>query len=218
MWPSGRGREREAVAVGVVGGAVVGDPCGEVGGEGEGAAGGGCLEFVDDLDAAADASEAVADVDDAATSFPELNFVVEHVGLPRLDDFCWIAAQEPNVYGGLAVAAPMAVHRPRKFGEIMGELLFWLGEDRILFGSDYALWNPDWLVDQVMNAELTDEQKDEYGVELDVETMKKIMGENVAGLYDIDIEEKKRQFRDDDISEKFDLGAHYGGDAGAAAD
>ncbi|MFB6102200.1 MAG: amidohydrolase family protein, partial [Haloplanus sp.] len=89
----------------------------------------------------------VADVDDAATSFPELNFVVEHVGLPRLDDFCWIAAQEPNVYGGLAVAAPMAVHRPRKFGEIMGELLFWLGEDRLLFGSDYALWNPDWLVD-----------------------------------------------------------------------
>jgi predicted TIM-barrel fold metal-dependent hydrolase len=160
----------------------------------------------------------VKDVDDAASSFPELNFIVNHVGLPRLDDFCWIAAQEPNVYGGLAVASAMSTHRERKFGEIMGELLFWLGEDRILFGSDYALWNPDWLVDQVMNAELTDEQKDEYGVELDVDTMKKIMGENVAGLYDIDIEEKKRQFRDDEISERFDLGAHYGGDAGAAAD
>ncbi|MFC7172819.1 amidohydrolase family protein [Haloplanus litoreus] len=157
----------------------------------------------------------VADVDDAATSFPELNFVVEHVGLPRLDDFCWIAAQEPNVYGGLAVAAPMAVHRPRKFGEIMGELLFWLGEDRLLFGSDYALWNPDWLVDVVMNAELTEEQRDEYGVELDLETKKKIMGENAARLYDIDIEAKREQFRSDDVTEEFGLADHYAGDTAA---
>jgi predicted TIM-barrel fold metal-dependent hydrolase len=160
----------------------------------------------------------VADVDDAATSFPELNFVVEHVGLPRLDDFCWIATQEPNVYGGLAVAAPMAVHRPRKFGEIMGELLFWLGEDRLLFGSDYAIWNPDWLVDVVMNAELTEEQRDEYGVELDLETKKKIMGENAAELYDIDIEAKKEQFKSDDVTEEFGLADHYAGSSAAPAD
>ncbi|MDS0293683.1 amidohydrolase family protein [Halogeometricum luteum] len=152
----------------------------------------------------------VADIDDAASSFPDLEFVVEHVGLPRLDDFCWIAAQEPNVYGGLAVAAPMAQNRPRKFGEIMGELLYWLGEDRIIFGSDYALWNPDWLVETVMNAELTDEQKDEYGIELSTDVMKKIMGENVADLYDIDIEAKKEQFRADDVTEEFGLGDHYG--------
>ncbi|MBX0298008.1 amidohydrolase family protein [Haloarcula nitratireducens] len=152
----------------------------------------------------------VADIDDAASSFPDLDFVVEHVGLPRLDDFCWIAAQEPNVYGGLAVAAPMVQNRPRKFGEIMGELLYWLGEDRIIFGSDYALWNPDWLVDMMMNAELTDEQQDEYGVELTTDVMKKIMGENIAELYDIDIEEKKQQFRTDGVTEEFGLEDHYG--------
>ncbi len=160
----------------------------------------------------------VADVDDAATSFPELNFVVEHVGLPRLDDFCWIAAQEPNVYGGLAVAAPLAVHRPRKFGEIMGELLFWLGEDRLLFGSDYALWDPDWLVETVMNAELTQEQRDEYGVELSTDVMKKIMGENAAELYDIDIEAKKQEFQSDDITAEFGLESHYGAGTAPADD
>jgi hypothetical protein len=156
-------------------------------------------------------------VDDAATSFPELNFIVEHLGLPRLDDFCWIAAQEPNVYGGLAVAAPMAQNRPRKFGEIMGELLFWMGEDNILFGSDYALWNPDWLVETVMNAELTPDQRDEYGVELTTDIMKKVMGENAAELYDIDIEAKKEAFRDDDVTEEFGLESHYDR-TGAAAD
>jgi predicted TIM-barrel fold metal-dependent hydrolase len=45
----------------------------------------------------------VADVDDVASAFPGLRFIVEHVGLPRLEDFCWIATREPNVYGGLAV-------------------------------------------------------------------------------------------------------------------
>lgn len=155
----------------------------------------------------------VADVDDAATSFPELNFIVEHVGLPRLDDFCFIAAQETNVYGGLAVAAPFAQNRPRKFGEIMGELLFWLGEDNLLFGSDYALWEPDWLIPTVMEAELTPEQRAEYGVELSPEVKRKIMGENAARLYDIDIEEKRERFTDDAISREFGLGDRY-----AAAD
>ena len=33
----------------------------------------------------------VADIDHVATDFQNLNFIVEHCGLPRLDDFCWIA-------------------------------------------------------------------------------------------------------------------------------
>ena len=80
----------------------------------------------------------VADVDEVATAFPNLNFIIEHVGLPRLEDFCWIATQEPNVYGGLAVAMPFIHSRPRYFAQIIGELLYWIGEDRITFASDYA--------------------------------------------------------------------------------
>src|SRR5260370_2899395 len=48
----------------------------------------------------------VADIDDVATSFQNLNFIVEHCCLPLLDDFCWIATQETNVYGGIAVWLP----------------------------------------------------------------------------------------------------------------
>ena len=81
----------------------------------------------------------VADVDHAATNFPELNFIVEHVGLPRIEDFCFMATQEPNVYAGLSVVVGGLMHaRPRFFAKVMGELLFWVGEDKMLFGSDYA--------------------------------------------------------------------------------
>jgi len=45
----------------------------------------------------------VSDVDKVATRYQELNFIVEHVGLPRIEDFCFMATQERNVYAGLAV-------------------------------------------------------------------------------------------------------------------
>ena len=99
----------------------------------------------------------VADVDHVATDFTDLNFVVEHVGLPRLEDFCWIATQEPNVYGGLAVAMPFIHTRPRYFAQIIGELLYWIGEDRILFSSDYALWTPKWLVEKFVDFQIPED-------------------------------------------------------------
>ena len=50
-----------------------------------------------------------------------------------------MATQEPNVYAGLAVVIGGLMHaRPRFFAKVMGELLFWVGEDKMLFGSDYG--------------------------------------------------------------------------------
>jgi predicted TIM-barrel fold metal-dependent hydrolase len=139
----------------------------------------------------------VADIDDAATSFPHLNFVVEHVGLPRLDDFCWIAAQEPNVYGGLAVAMPFMFTRPGFFAHIISELIYWLGPDRLLFGSDYALWHPKWLVERFMAFDLPEDVRKETGVELTLDVKRKILGENAARLYDVDIPMQKRRLQDE---------------------
>ncbi len=129
----------------------------------------------------------VHDVDYAATDFPELNFIVEHVGLPRLDDFCWIAAQESNVYAGLSVAMAFVHLRPRYFAEIMANLLFWLGPDKLCFGSDYAIWSPKWLIEKFMAFELPEDLKQEYHVDLTVDIKRKILGENAARLYGIDI-------------------------------
>ena len=116
-----------------------------------------------------------------------LRFIVEHCGLPRLEDFCWIAAQEPNVYGGLAVVMPFIHARPRYFAEVLSELLWWLGEDRLLFSSDYALWSPKWLIDRFMAFELPEDIKQEKGVDLTLEGKKKILGLNAAKLYDLPV-------------------------------
>ena len=95
----------------------------------------------------------VSDVDHVGDGLPRtLNFIVEHVGLPRIEDFCFMATQEPNVYAGLSVVVGGLMHaRPRFFAKVMGELLFWVGEDKMLFGSDYGIWEPKWQVEGLVD-------------------------------------------------------------------
>ena len=102
----------------------------------------------------------VADIDHVATDFPELNFIVEHVG-PAADRGLLLhgdaGAQRLRrpavVVGGLIHA------RPRFFAKVMGELLFWVGEDKMLFGSDYAIWEPKWQVEGFVDWEIPEDDE-----------------------------------------------------------
>src|SRR5436309_273290 len=147
----------------------------------------------------------IGDVDTAATSFPDMKFVVTHIGLPRLDDFCWVAMQDKNIYAGMAVAMAFVHTRPRYFAEMMANLLYWLGPDRILFSADYALWHPKWVIEDFLNFELPEDLKKEYGVDLTMENKKKILGENAAKVWGIDIEEQKKKHKNDELTKKLHL-------------
>ena len=59
----------------------------------------------------------------------------------------------------------------------MANLLFWLGPDKICFGSDYAIWSPKWLIEKFMAFELPDDFEQEYHVDLTLEIKRKILGE-----------------------------------------
>jgi len=130
----------------------------------------------------------VADVDTAATSFTDLNFIVEHVGLPRIEDFCFMAVQEPNVYAGLSVVVGGLMYaRPKFFAKVMGELLFWVGEDKMLYGGDYNIWTPRWQVEGLVDWQMPDEDQFSDYPRLTTDSRKKILGLNAARLYDIPV-------------------------------
>ncbi len=90
------------------------------------------------------------------------------------------------MYGGLAVAIPFIHTRPRYFAQIIGELLYWIGEDKILFASDYALWTPKWLIEKFVDFQIPE---DMTRVRADHRRgrSEKILGLNAAALYDIDV-------------------------------
>jgi predicted TIM-barrel fold metal-dependent hydrolase len=130
----------------------------------------------------------VADLDFAATNLPELEFIVEHVGLPRIENFCFMATQEPNVYAGLVMVVGGLMHvRPRFFAKVMGELRFWLGEDKSIFGADYVIWEPHWQVEGFVEWNMqTDAKLFDYG-QLATPTKKKVVGLTAARLYDLEV-------------------------------
>lgn len=144
----------------------------------------------------------VRDIDEPAWLYPELNFIIDHVGLPRLDDFCWIAARCPNVYGSLAVALAFIHNRPRFFAEVMANLLFWIGPDRIIYGTDFPIWHPHWQLDDLMAMELPQDLQDEYKVTLTDEIKHKIVGGNIARLYGIDTDQKLEQIKNDEFAQR----------------
>ena len=76
------------------------------------------------------------DMDGAAANFPDINFVIYHVGLPFLDETCWQLIRYPNLYASIAATVNFIVRAPRMFAEILGKLLFWCGEDKIIYGSE----------------------------------------------------------------------------------
>jgi len=75
----------------------------------------------------------------------------------------------------------------------MAELLFWIGPDKILYGSDYGIWTPKWLIDKFMAFEIPEDETKETGSVLTLETKKKILGLNAARLYGIDVEAQKKK-------------------------
>ena len=87
---------------------------------------------------------------------------------------------------------PFIHSRPEYFAHVISELLFWIGEDKILYGSDYGIWSPKWLIEKFMAFELPDNVRKETGVNLTLESKKKILGLNAARLYDVDVAAQKK--------------------------
>jgi len=93
-------------------------------------------------------------------------------------------------------------NRPRWFAEVMANLLYWLGPDRILYGTDFPIWYPHWQLDDFLAFELPEDLKQEYGVDLTPEIKQQIIGGNLARLLEVDVPAKLEKIKDDELSQR----------------
>ena len=136
------------------------------------------------------------DMDGAAANFPDINFIIFHVGLPFIDEVCWQLVRYPNLYASIAATLNFIVRAPRVFAENMGKLMFWCGEDKILYGGVSPIWHPRWALDAFWNFELPEDLVTGYGYpQLTTQAKKKILGGNLACLMGIDVEQKVAELR-----------------------
>ncbi len=134
------------------------------------------------------------DMDGAAANFPDINFVIFHVGLPFIDETCWQLVRYPNLYASIAATINFVVRSPRQFAEWIGKLMFWCGEDKIIYGSETPIWHPKWALDAFWNFEIPQDMVEGYGYpQLTEQAKRKILGENLLRLQGMDVAETRRK-------------------------
>jgi predicted TIM-barrel fold metal-dependent hydrolase len=136
------------------------------------------------------------DMDGAAANFPDINFIIFHVGLPFIDETCWQLIRHPNLYASIAATINLIARAPRQFAEIMGKLLFWCGEDKIVYGSEAPIFQPQWALDAFWNFELPQDLVEGYLYpQITEQAKRKILGENLLRLHGMDVEETRARLR-----------------------
>jgi uncharacterized protein len=136
------------------------------------------------------------DMDGAAANFPDINFVIFHVGLPFIDETCWQLIRHPNLYASIAATINFVVRAPRQFAETLGKLLFWCGEDKIIYGSEAPIWQPQWALEAFWDFQLPQDLVEGYGYpQLTEQAKRKILGENLLRLHGMDVEATRARLR-----------------------
>jgi predicted TIM-barrel fold metal-dependent hydrolase len=128
------------------------------------------------------------DLDEACTDFPDLNFEVVHVGWSLIEDSCSQLARHNNMYANLEGVFNLIVKQPRRFAEILGQLLFWGGPDRLLYSSGASLVHPRPALEAFMAFEMPRDLVEGFGYpEVTDEIKAMILGGNMARLHGIDL-------------------------------
>jgi predicted TIM-barrel fold metal-dependent hydrolase len=136
------------------------------------------------------------DIQAAAADFPDLIFVIHHLGLPYLDETINIAGRFENVWLSLSsiVFNTWAVS-PWDTYTRLGTVLRSVGHKKVLWGSEAFIW-PDVqpLIDLFAGMTMPEELQDRYGYPQISEAAKRdIFGLNQARLLGIDVERKMRE-------------------------
>ncbi len=153
------------------------------------------------------------DLPKAAKDWPNLNFITYHAciqpaffmydalqevksgkmrqGVPDISwttEYATLVAPYKNTYAEIGTTwASSIVTFPTVAAHIMGQLMKFMGPDRIVFGSD-AVWygSPQWQIDAMWRFQIPEDLRKKYGYpEMTPDARRKILGLNSAKLYGI---------------------------------
>lgn len=135
------------------------------------------------------------DLQDAATDFPELTFIIHHLGDPYIDETISIAARNPNVWLALSAWINIYPIMPMEAMHRLGKALMYVGPDRLLWGTEAFIWpNVQGYIELFCDLTMPQELQDGYGYpEITKEMKRNIFGLNYAGLLGIDVDAKLKE-------------------------
>jgi len=156
---------------------------------------------------------APTDLPKASRDWPEFNFIIYHScfgprffdaesleairtgklrnGVPDLrwlTEFAQISAPLKNVYAEIGTTfASCVITFPTVCAHMLGQLLKYMGPERVVFGSD-SLWYgaPQWQIEAFWRFQIPKDMAAKYGYpQLNEKVKRQILGLNSAGLYNL---------------------------------
>jgi len=129
------------------------------------------------------------DIQRAARDFPDMQFLIHHLGIPYFDETVNIAARWPNVHLVLSANLCFTPIQPRLVQKQLGRLLFEVGVDKLMWGSEAGLAGPPApYLRAFMDLQIPDDLREGYGYpQLTHEDKRKILGGNFARLMGVDL-------------------------------
>ncbi|HTF49735.1 MAG TPA: amidohydrolase family protein [Pseudonocardia sp.] len=151
------------------------------------------------------------DVAGAASAFPDLTFEIVHGGLAYLEETAFQIARFPNVAVNLENSSAFLMARqPARFAHLLGQLLFWGGQDRIFWSSGATARHPQPFLEMFWRFEIPKQMQEEYGYpELTPEIKEKILGLNHAWLLGWDVAALRTKLSTDSIGMRKQLTAPW---------
>jgi predicted TIM-barrel fold metal-dependent hydrolase len=135
------------------------------------------------------------DLQRPARDFPEIQFVIHHLGVPYFEETVLIAARFPNVHLCLGANLAFTPTAPRQVAEQIGRLLANVGVDKLSWASEgYLAGPPTAYLRAFMNLEIPDDLRAGYGYpQITDADRRAILGENMARLLGIDLDAKREE-------------------------
>lgn len=177
-----------------------------------------------------------ADVEKAALDHPDITFVIYHSAMqhapaepqwadtydPETGDFAWhdvlmkIKQRNPemnNVYPEIGSSfGALAVDNPIACQHLIGKNIQNYGADHVVWGTDCLWWgSPQWVIEAFKRFQISDELCDKFGyAKVTKEDKHKIFGLNAAKIYGIDLEERRNNIPQDELT-KLKMAYHDAG-------
>lgn len=151
-----------------------------------------------------------ADIGEVAARYPDVNFLIYHAGyVPGAKEGPYDAERSDavdalirtvvehvlgpgsNVYAELGTTWRMLMRDPEEAAHCLGKLVKYLGEDNVLYGSDYVWYgSPQDQIQAFRALQISTEFQDRYGCAAMTPALRaKILGLNGAGVYGIGLDE-----------------------------
>jgi predicted TIM-barrel fold metal-dependent hydrolase len=166
------------------------------------------------------------DVGPAAAAFPDLDFLIYHSGYevplpgtPPEGPYTEAAAGDgtnrlvaslrragippgANVWAELGSTWFCLIRRPEQAAHVLGKLLLAVGEDRVLWGTDAIWYGPSQpAIDAFRAFQIPAQMRERFGYpELTPRVKAKILGENAARAYGLDLAQVRERAASDDLA------------------